>query len=458
MSANQSDPVLERLNYFNGQRLAASDLRTEQGHHVGMRRVLNRSLYSPGIVIGLDVEPAPEDKKDPTWKHKVIVRRGLAFDHLGREIFVPQDILVLAMGAASKTTGVVFGNLLAVSYRESRRHPAHDHCAVVTPYKPCSGDMPWGAPTRIAAEWVFEFLDSWPADDSGKIVLGQIELNAKCEVVRVLPGVRRYATPVKPQKVRTLSLEGEKDIDNANPKVLHFHVDDGAPESVMLYLRSRKFSSLYYTEMGKHIHSISTNLSTDTHDFVHSHTVTGGKTTLNGIHRHALKVNDDSPAGLDDESNEMWWIDSIVSDAGEHEHNIEGVTLANNLGPYSHSHTLTASSARAGVSDTEVRKPVAPANDTFALTFLRNVRVIFDGADDITDRILDQLRSQPGQALMWPMLGDTTTNQLASQDGTGEIELMKIPGIEIGLGRHTLTFRVNDAAVGGTLQYNLYVS
>ena len=95
MSANQSDPVLERLNYFNGQRLTANDLRTEQGHHVGMRRVLNRSLYSAGIVVGLEVEKAPEDKKDPTWKHKVIVRRGLAFDHLGREIFVPEDVLVL---------------------------------------------------------------------------------------------------------------------------------------------------------------------------------------------------------------------------------------------------------------------------------------------------------------------------------------------------------------------------
>ena len=155
-----------------------------------MRRVLNRSLYTAGIVVGLDVEPAPADPADPTWKHKVVVRHGLAFDHLGREIFVPADVLVLAMGAPSKTPGVVFGNLLVVSYRENRRHPSHDKCAVVTPYKACSGDLPWGAPTRITAEWVFEFLDSWPADDSGKIVLGQIELNAKCEVVRVMPGVR----------------------------------------------------------------------------------------------------------------------------------------------------------------------------------------------------------------------------------------------------------------------------
>ena len=165
MSANQADD-LQRLNYFNGQRLAAGDFRAEQAHHLGMRRVLNRSLYSRGIVVGLEVETRPADK------HKVIVREGLAFDHLGREIFVPQDLSVQVMGAPSTTPGVVFGNLLTVSYREQRRFPVSERCAVVTPYKPCSGDLPWGAPTRIAADAVFEFLDSWPADDSGRVVLG----------------------------------------------------------------------------------------------------------------------------------------------------------------------------------------------------------------------------------------------------------------------------------------------
>ena len=71
MSANPADAALARLNYFNGQRLAAADFRTEQGYHVGMRRVLNRSLYSAGIVTGLEVEP---DRSDV---HRVVVRDGL---------------------------------------------------------------------------------------------------------------------------------------------------------------------------------------------------------------------------------------------------------------------------------------------------------------------------------------------------------------------------------------------
>ena len=47
MSANPPDEALARLNYFNGQRLAAADFRSEQSYHLGMRRVLNRSLYRP---------------------------------------------------------------------------------------------------------------------------------------------------------------------------------------------------------------------------------------------------------------------------------------------------------------------------------------------------------------------------------------------------------------------------
>jgi hypothetical protein len=163
MSANPPDEALQRLNYFNGQRLLAGDLRAEQGHHVGMRRVLNRSLYSAGIVVGLEVvkispATAPEDK------HRVIVRKGLAFDHLGREIFLPEDVKVQVMGAPSTSKGVVFGNLLAVSYYESRKFPTRDGCTVGAPYRPCSGDLAWGAPTRIVADAVFEFLDSWPGD------------------------------------------------------------------------------------------------------------------------------------------------------------------------------------------------------------------------------------------------------------------------------------------------------
>src|SRR5262245_34509299 len=103
MSANLVDPR-ERLNYFNGERLAAADFRAEQGHHDGMRGVLNSMLYSPGVVSGLEVEI------DRANRDRVKVGHGLAFDYLGRELFVPQEVLVQAMGGPGSV-----GNLLTVS-------------------------------------------------------------------------------------------------------------------------------------------------------------------------------------------------------------------------------------------------------------------------------------------------------------------------------------------------------
>ena len=164
MNASPADDPRERLNYFNGQRLAATDFRAEQGHHDGMRRILNSALYSPGIVAGLEVELAKSNPPVPADKHRVMVRRGLAFDHLGREIFLPVDTPVQVMGAPSTTKGLVFGNLLVISYREQRKSPVSDGCAVASSAAPCSGDLAWGAPTRIAADAAFEVLDSWPAD------------------------------------------------------------------------------------------------------------------------------------------------------------------------------------------------------------------------------------------------------------------------------------------------------
>src|SRR6266478_7998116 len=165
MSANPPDTALQRLNYFNGQRLVANDLRTEQDYHIGMRHVLNRSLYSPGIVVGLEVQPAQSNPPNPQDKHRVIVKRGLAFDDQGRDLYVPFDVVVQVTGAPRSAPGVVVGNLLVVSYLETRQFPVQEACTIGAPCAPCSGSLAWGAPTRIVADVVFEFVDTWPSAD-----------------------------------------------------------------------------------------------------------------------------------------------------------------------------------------------------------------------------------------------------------------------------------------------------
>ncbi|AQH02647.1 hypothetical protein A9R05_27340 [Burkholderia sp. KK1] len=468
MSANLPDDALQRLNYFNGQRLAASDFRSEQGYHVGVRRLLNRSLYSAGIVKGLEVLKHPADK------HKVIVQSGLAFDHLGREIALLADAEAQVMGAPSTTKGVVFGNLLAVSYRETRTQPVQDGCAVAAPCEPCSGDLAWGAPTRIAAGVVFEFLDSWPAADSGKIILAQIELSQTCTVERVLPGVRRYATPVKPQQVRTVSLEGEKDIDSANPKVLYFHVDGGYPSDVTLYLRARKFSSLYYTELGRHSHHLKFNTAPSGEASAHSHPIDLSAMVMaeDGEHRHEIWAgSDDGESGSidfgdDDDPNSYMATGAggerggrgmmEVKPSGKHTHKVMAGTVPSKTGDAAalpaHTHLIDQDSDTTGV------QPDARASGTaLALGYVDEMHVFLDG-QDVTPQLLQQLAAKPGQAANWGKLGDgSNAHAIAAPDGTGSIDLLKL-GVEIGLGQHKLEFKLLKPNVGGCVQYNLYVS
>ena len=63
-----------------------------------------------------------------------------------------------------------------------------------------------------------------------------------------------------------------------------------------------------------------------------------------------------------------------------------------------------------------------------------------------------------GQAGKWTKLGDGTAgHELAKDEGTGEIDLLKLP-VDLGPGSYTLHFKVKGNGVGGNLQYNLYVS
>jgi hypothetical protein len=472
MNAPPIDDARTRLNYFNGQRLAASDLRAEQGYHLGMRRVLNRSLYSPGVVAGLQVEPAAPDPAHPAdkgWRHRVLVRHGLAFDHLGREIFLPADTQVQVQGAPSTTPGEVFGNLLTISYREQRQHPVRERCI---PGAACAEALVWGAPTRIMADVVFAFLDAWPNDDSGRVVLGQVELSKGCEVVRVLQGARRYASPVKPQKVRAISLEGEKDVALGNAKLLHFHIDGGFPESAKLHLRARAFNSLYYTELARHTHPVALDTQSAGFRAAHSHAI--DLTTLQigdavpAEHRHEIWAPSDDgehgsiDIGDDDDPTDFRLTGEggvrggralmEVKKSGAHTHNVE----LGNVPPSgpggeipTHTHAVNGNTASRGF---------APGlrNGANALTYVDDLHVLLDG-QDVTALIRAQLASRPGQAGAWATLGDGSPNHaLAAPEGTGQIDLLRL-GVELGLGTHTLEFRVLQANVGGNLQYNLYV-
>ena len=457
MSANTSDEALERLSYFNGQRLVAADFRSEQSHHVAMRRVLNRSLYSAGIVTGLEVEPDGSDA------HRVIVRAGLAFDHLGREIFLPADVSVLATGVPSSTPGEVFGNLLVVSYRETRRFPVQGGCTIGAPYRACAGELAWGAPTRIVADAVFEVLDSTPAADSGKVVLAQIELSKTCEVVRASPGVRKYAVPVKAGKTRVLSLAGDADVAPDCPKVLHFHVADGLPERALLYLRGGTISSLWYSELAKHGHNLNIDVSGGQWvvDFDHTHTFDpDSETELAGAHRHAFwAANDgqDNSGGFKvadnrwDESNSVKIKasdpDSPLEERDDHFHKLTNVTIGP---PDRTTDTITPDFTASSIEETGMEPGVRQRENPY--TYFKELKVKLDGMP-VTEKILQQI---PSFAQLGVGSSTTPDSEPFVTDGTPAIDLLLL-GVDLLPGAHKLEFVIPNGKGGGKLFYEMYV-
>jgi hypothetical protein len=299
-------------------------------------------------------------------------------------------------------------------------------------------------------------MSTWPTQQSGRIVLAQLDLDASCQVKNVLSGMRQYTAESKPAKVTAVSLEGEKDIDAANPKNLYFHLDTSNADSVTLYLRATQFSTLFYTELGNHTHAITGTASAVTQNFGHSHTAANSHTDDGGDHTHKYFVdNGETSGGID--VNDVQVVGRVNTDSsalinsGPHQHPITSLNLSTELTAVPpHSHPLAATAAPAGVTDVNAN------TGGVSLGYVSTLQVAYDGTD-ITPKILQALSSSspPGT---WVTLGDgTNTHAMAQVDGTGPIELKQL-GLDLAIGRHILTFSVNASGKGGQIQYNLYVS
>jgi hypothetical protein len=447
---------LDRVNYFNGQRLDAADFRADQDYQMRVRRKLFSSLYSIGIVQGLEVNKHPSDP------HKVRVAPGVALDFMGREIILldPSDVQVA--GTPSPSPGVIFGNFLVIAYAEQRVQPVNEGCVASSAAGGCGGNLVWGAPTRIRAAPKLEMVDTWPSDQSGRIVLAQIGLTAGCQVSEIQSGVRRYAVAAQPPTVHPISLEGEKDIDASNSKVLYFHVEGGVPDSVTLYLRGAQFSTLFYSELGQHTHA--THLHVDPLPAVPAHTHTLDQVeTDKQLPNNTLDLTAKTFGNALDFAIRLWKDDNVVT---------SDLTLLSTLVVTNseHSHKLAPGAATGPAGAVAAVTPnvtltLDPAGQTppsaraagAALQYLAELHVLYDG-QDITEQILKQLNgTDPAN---WPgtaKLGDATNTHPLVVNGTGKIDLTQI-GLDFTPGEHSLTFQLSGAGNGGQIKYNLYVA
>ena len=102
-------PSIERLAFFNGQRLTAEDLTAVQTANRDLRWLHNRSLHGWGIGSGFSVEGETGDTS-------VSIGAGYAIDCLGREIILTDPVTktVPSVGGATDGSAAIF--YLVASY------------------------------------------------------------------------------------------------------------------------------------------------------------------------------------------------------------------------------------------------------------------------------------------------------------------------------------------------------
>lgn len=109
MSILDETGFVERLRFFDGQRLFASDLQAVETFHREMRWTHNRTLHDPGIGEGLAANGKRDDRE-------VRVGPGYALDALGREIVLTRERVEPVPPVASEPDGQSVFFDLVVSY------------------------------------------------------------------------------------------------------------------------------------------------------------------------------------------------------------------------------------------------------------------------------------------------------------------------------------------------------
>src|SRR6185369_12517396 len=99
----------ERIKFFNGQRLFASDLQDVEQFNREMRLIHNQSLHQPGVASGYAVTGNKDDRE-------VTIEAGYAIDALGREIVLTQPEVLQIPPVANDGQGNPVYYDLTVSY------------------------------------------------------------------------------------------------------------------------------------------------------------------------------------------------------------------------------------------------------------------------------------------------------------------------------------------------------
>lgn len=109
MAASTSAKFNERIRFFDGQRLFASDLQDLEQFNRQMRWLHNQSLHQPGVASGYAVSGKKDDRQ-------VTIQPGYAIDSSGREIILTEPVVLQVPPVASDDAGRPVYYDLVVSY------------------------------------------------------------------------------------------------------------------------------------------------------------------------------------------------------------------------------------------------------------------------------------------------------------------------------------------------------
>lgn len=118
--------ALERNRFFYGKLLTAEDFIAEQNYFNTKLRLLNSLLFGSGVIAGLNVIKTDE--------RSVAIDRGVALDNAGREIIVPEPMIV-KINELDGYDEFIRENTdytrayLCIEYNETRTQPIHSIAA-----------------------------------------------------------------------------------------------------------------------------------------------------------------------------------------------------------------------------------------------------------------------------------------------------------------------------------------
>ncbi len=179
--SNLQLPDIERINFFNGERLTADDLNAFDQAENEMRWLHTRSLHGWGIAAGLGVT-------GKTGARSVTVAPGMAVDSSGREIILVNS-LVLGIPVLSGGSGETMYYLTASYQGDSSQKVVEQRAGV------CAA----GGATRLANDPLIQWQTPPKVSEGKEVILAAIWIR-NCKLSRDISSAPRrlIAPPATP--------------------------------------------------------------------------------------------------------------------------------------------------------------------------------------------------------------------------------------------------------------------